>query len=254
MLSTIGKKSLVSVFDRTLGAPAVQRLLCSTFGNQHRGLMLPAIRYRARFMVLPGETAVLVGVFSVGTVRRFLDAVGSKGTVVVVEANPANVARIRCQFESRDNLIFVNKAVWKEKGTITFIASDLESTQGYNRIKTDEIAEYPYHMERKVSEIQVECDRLDAILRDLELQRVDHVNLTCNGAEVTALESLIPLMSRHPGIRVYANTQAPQPFGQYVSVLQAHGFRYHVSQVSKVRNQRIQLNRVYAYRDRAPTM
>ncbi|HET8692566.1 MAG TPA: hypothetical protein VFM30_10585, partial [Steroidobacteraceae bacterium] len=156
MLAKAGKRALASIMDNTLGAAPVQRLLGATFGNAHRGMLLPAIRYRARFMVLPGETAVLVGVFSPTTVRRFLDAVGAAGQVVVVEANAANIARIRGELGPRRNLACVNKAVWKEKGTITFLASNVASTQGYNRIKTDEIAEYPYHMERSVSEIEVE--------------------------------------------------------------------------------------------------
>jgi FkbM family methyltransferase len=247
-----GKRLLLEAFDRTVGAVPVQRMMCSAFGNAHRGVMLPAIRYRARFMVLPGETAVLVGVFSAETVRRFLAAVGPDGTVVVVEANPANIARIRHAVGERPNLVFVNKAVWKQKGTVSFLASRLEGTQGYNRIKTGDIADYPYHMEKEVSEIQVECDRLDAILGDLALRRVDHVNLTCNGAEVTALESLLPLMAANPGLRVYANTQAPMPFEAYVATLKAHGFRYYVSRVANVRNKQIELKRVYAFAVRPP--
>ena len=247
MIRDIANKSAWWMIDHSLGLVSIQTHLCRVFGPGQRGALLPLIRYRARFMVLPGETAVLVGIFSDGTVRRFLDAVTKTGMVVVIEANPANVARIQRRLGHRRNLIFVNKAVWTDRGTMAFIASDVETTQGYNRIKTSEIADYPYHMEQQVTEITVECDRLDAILKDLKLGRIDHINLTCNGAEVAALDSIQDLIRTQPHLRIYANTQAPSPYREYIDRLQEYGFKYHVTPVRKVRNKQIELNRVYAY-------
>ena len=117
-------------FDLIFGSRLVRTIVLIIFGHSWNGWFLGFIRYRAIYMVEPGETCIIAGIYNETTIADFSRAVGKSGHVIVVEANPLNVERLKTQIKS-ENVSITNKAIWNEPGELDFILSDQEKNQGY---------------------------------------------------------------------------------------------------------------------------
>jgi FkbM family methyltransferase len=195
-------------------------------------------------MVSSGETCLLAGIFYESTVRDFSSAVGAGGKVIVVEANPENISRLK-KLVNASNIYYVNSAVWNEKGRMEFIASVGEE-QGYNRLDNAEMQEFPYHMDEKPEKFEVETNTLDGIIDELKIEKVHHVNLTINGAELQALDGIDGLLRKNNRLRIYINSEYPVPSITVIEKLKAMGFRVYTSKLITTINKKIRLIRIYA--------
>lgn len=234
-------------FDRLLGNRVSKRLLRTLTGTGYFRILLPLTRYRACHMVQKGEHCLLGGIYSADTVRDFLRVVGDYGRVVVVEANPSNVKRLKASFKDAANVTFVTKAIWDRAGTMSFLASG-EGDLGYNRLETEELQAFPLHMEEDPVSITVETDSLDSIANEMLGGVVHHINLTINGAELRALDGIGQLLETSPKVRVYINSEFPDPYADVVQKLRELGFKTYTARVMRTLNKRITLMRVYAVR------
>jgi len=127
-----------------------------------------------------------------------------------------------------------------------FLASVGEE-QGYNRLASAELKPFPYHLDANPSTITVETDTLDNIMHDFPGKTVHHVNLTINGAELQALDGISQVILENPKLRIYINSEAPDPFQAVVEKLQSLGFRIYPFRIRRTVNKRIVLMRLYAF-------
>jgi len=233
------------LYDVSLGSCFAKEILRAIFGYRYFRAVLPLTGYRACHMVNPGEVCVLSGIFAESTVRDFQRVVGHQGRLVVIEANPANVRKLETAFAGAENIDFVSMAVWNSRGTTQFIASAGEE-QGYNRLDNLALQPFPYHMEEHPLKITVETDTLDAIVQKLSYEVVHHLNLTINGAELQALDGVAQILAANPELRIYINSEFPDPYNAVVEKLDAMGFEVYTCKIGRTVNERIQLMRIYA--------
>ena len=67
----------------------------------------------------------------------------SSALLLVVEASPENAARLGGELAHLTNVKIINRAVWREKGEVEFLVADQNRAQGYNRIKSGELQDFP---------------------------------------------------------------------------------------------------------------
>ena len=70
---------------------------------------------------------------------------GSNGRVVVVEANPSNVERLRNQVDL-PQVEVLNRAVWHQDCDLQFEFAPDNEAQHYNRVNSDVLQPFPTHL------------------------------------------------------------------------------------------------------------
>ena len=241
------KKNLNRIVYAVFGMPLSQNIWNALFGYYWRGWFLGIIRYRAVYMVNRGETVILGGVFSESYVEDYSNRVGSNGKVIVVEANPVNILRLRERFKNINNILFINRAIWNKEKTLTLLAADQDVCQGYNRVKSENIDEFPNHLVQDINEISVSACTLDTVMQTLNRDKVDQINLTINGAELPALDGFKSILRNNNKLRFYINSQYPEPITSVIRRLKELGFRVFKSNLISTTNKKIKLVRIYAF-------
>ncbi len=147
------------------------------------------------------ETVMQCGCWRIETVMRWVEAVGGKGTVIVVEADDLNCMILDVERKRRrlHNVIIVNKALMDKKGRVTFMYSDNSPT---NQVK--DLPTYGTAPRSEYKEKTVEADTLDNILAEIGIDSVDHIHFTISGAEFLALDGMKTLLK--PGLRIFSRS------------------------------------------------
>lgn len=215
-------------------------------GYHWRGYFLGLIRYKAVYMVKPDEVVILGGVCSEDYISQYINIIGAKGKLIVVEANPENAARLKNSFSAYKNIYILNKAIWSKNSTVPFLLAQDSEPQVFNRLDTDNIAEFPHHMTQKVNKIQIPTISLDQIAQELNIDIIHQINLTINGAELDALKGMKEICKKNPELRVYINSQQPEPANRVVDHLKSDGFKVFTSNLIRTVNREINLLRIYA--------
>jgi len=236
--------------DKIFGNQKIKKLLRKLFGFRYFKFFIHISRYRACHMVDPGDNCILAGIFSEDTVKDFTSQVGNAGKVIVVEANKKNVERLKSRV-AHPNLYYVNCAVYGKSGTSKFIASRGDE-QGYNRLKNGEMQPFPYHIDADPQEITVKLATLDNITMKLGVKRIHHINLTINGAEYQALDGISEVIKKNRNLRIYTNSEFPNPGKKVIEKLQKMGFEVYTSRLIRTINKRIKLRRIYAVHNNTP--
>lgn len=239
-------KILKSIYDSIVGFPPIRSLILSLFGYQWNGWFLGLVGYRAINMIRRGENCIIAGIYAESTIRDFSAVVGAEGRVIVVEANPFNVERLQSSTKDLKNASIINRAIWREKGEMEFLMSAQEKDQGYNRLSSDELQEFPVHMDQKPEAVTVPTDTLDNIAEEFSLGQVNHINLTINGAELQCLEAISKIRTANPKVRIYINSETPDPANNVIEKLKELGFKVFVSNWIRTINKKIHLVRIYA--------
>jgi len=183
-----------------------------------------------RLQVNPGETAVQIGTPNPRTVSRYSKAVGPRGRVVIVEAEPGNAERLRQALPALPypNVTIVPKGAWREPGRMRLV---LSPHKGDHKIPVDGIVhDNDFRPENTYEQsVEVDVDTLDNIVRAEGLERVDFVSITVNGAEIEVLKGCEELLKRRP-LRVYVKAHARHADGgrpinePIMAMLRARGF------------------------------
>jgi len=234
-----------NLIDWFLSFPPTKTICRGILGPDWRGKLLKLLGYRAVHMVEKGECAILCGVFNSSTALSYSKAVGPSGRIVVCEANPRNVNRMKEELAGVENLTLLNYAIWNEETTMQFLASSTEEC-GFDRLASDELEPYPEHMETNPYEVQVTCKTLDSIADELGLDVVHHINLTINGAELQGVDGITRILEKNPDLRIYVNTEYPNPCQALVDKLKVLSFGIYMSEITHIVNKKIRLMRVYA--------
>ena len=239
--------TLKIIFDKTFGYFLIRKILIKLFGYSWVGFLLGLTSYRPVHMVDAGETCLLGGIFSYETIRGFSKSVGIKGKVIVVEANPENVEDLKKKTSNLGNVTIINKAIWNSKGEMEFIFSEKGKPQGYNRLNSEELQEFPLHMDDKPLKVKVPTDTISGILNDIKISKVDHINLTINGAELQVIEDLPNIKKLNPILRIYINSETPDPALEVISKLKFQNYKVFTSHMIRTINTKIKLVRIYSY-------
>lgn len=135
-----------------------------------------------------GETAIQVGFDMTSAVTSDLfelhRRVSPKGKVIGIDPDPRNHSFANKIIEQNNlNIITIQKGTFSKKGQSNFLLGKISSWNQLGNIAIDSSADYEEH------EITVEIDTIDNIVSDLKLdiEKISHINLTCNGAEYDTL-------------------------------------------------------------------
>lgn len=182
------------------------------------------------FMVDPGETAVVCGVWQTGTIQRYSRCIGSGGQVVFIEANPETIRNLKPLTAGMPWVTWINRAVWSEKAQLEFTRS-LGERHSWDRVVNQENApgQFPADRVSAHDTITVNADTIDAILDRLDIESVDHLNLTVNRSEFEAIEGARGIISRSPKMRIRLPSRSGE-ITKMKKLLEGLGFTVHVSE------------------------
>lgn len=153
------------------------------------------------FAVNKNDIVVQLGCWRTETMENWSKLVGKKGKVITVEADPENFRILEIEKKRREleNVILINKGIWHSKGTARLQVSTLSKR---NKLK-DADAYTPKNPDSNYDEIKViPVDSLDHILEELNIRKVDHIQMEVSGAEFEALKGMPKTLSQK-GIRIH---------------------------------------------------
>lgn len=173
------------------------------------------------FVVNKGDTVVQIGTPRPRTMKRFLRAVGSGGTLVIVEAMPENQARLEqvIKTENIKNAIVVKGAASSENRMGELLISPYI---GDHKIETSGIV-----MDNDLkpgndykTRIPVRFFTLDEELPKHGIDKFDYLSVTVNGAEAEVLKGASNILKRcEIGTRVFAKGHAMDTNNEPINLL-----------------------------------
>jgi FkbM family methyltransferase len=226
----------------------VKRLLTTTFGHGWRAPLLHASQFGASIVASRGDTVVLGGCYVTHTIRMMYDVVGPAGRIIAIEANPANVDKVRRELAADEklskatNVTLVSKGIWNKPGRMTFVASTGDDA-ALDKIADAQLRDFSYAKVAAATSFDIEVDSLDNILRDVGVKHVDLVILTINDAELVALDGIEQLLRDNPNVRFVVNSEWPYPCREVKQKLTDKGYKVVASRIG-----RSSLERIYAFR------
>lgn len=151
-----------------------------------------------------GETLVHAGMWRAENMERWSKRAGKSGHAIIIEGDPKNFEILEFEKHRRrlSNVTLVHKAVWNEKGSVTFQSSPwsdfnkLQNSKTYSALEDDASFDH----------IEVEADTIDNILRDLNVQKVDHITLEVSGTELMTLEGMQDTVNNNKGLRLFVRS------------------------------------------------
>lgn len=203
------------------------------------GIYRLGVLIRWRSFIKSGDTVVQAGV-DMGTKHKKCLAsnvfymskiVGKEGKVIAIEPDKNNIKKLKEYIKENhiENIIPVEKALWKERGKFTFlIAKNSWDNQLSIIPDTDKIPKDTWIRKRVV-----QADTLDNILENLGIDSISHICLTINGAELEVLEGMkktlqnkITMLVASGDSQRYRPTANGVPLNKKIaSVLEDHGFK-----------------------------
>lgn len=116
--------------------------------------------------------------------------VGKEGLVIAIEPHPENYLFLikNIRLSKLRNIIPLNLAAWKEDCELKLFIGESSETHSIKRNVTG-------HTMNKY--INIKAKKLDTIVRDLNLKRVDLVKIDVEGAEVEVLEGMTEILKTY---------------------------------------------------------
>ena len=156
-----------------------------------------------------GDTIVQIGTPWPRTLHRFRRAVGERGCLVIVEAEPINYNRLKSAVEEAGykNVHVIEGAAWSET-----IAGKLATSPYFGDHKIQQKAVSMDNdlraANKEMKQIDVQFYRLDTLLSELGVSEINYLCVTVNGAELEVLKGAEEILKRNQNIRVYAKGHA----------------------------------------------
>lgn len=169
--------------------------------------------------VKSGETFLDIGAH-VGRYSFQIAKKVKKSLVIAVEVHPKNYSALKkgMELNGLKNVIPLNIAAWKEKCKIRLYIGE---KAGWNSLKLDQ----------NLGHIIVQAERLDKVLTDLNVRRVDWVKVDVECAELEVLQGLEQTLVKYqPDLIVEATNSKIFPFLSelgYISMCKKHGYFVH---------------------------
>jgi len=160
-----------------------------------------------RILASKGDVVLHAGCWQIETVRRWSQAVGSKGKVIIIEANDYSFNLLAQELELRktklSNVLLIHRAVWNKRERLTLDEADRPGSHKIRKAHTY----YEKNIGKYINSAMVEADTIGNILNKHGIRHVDHFHITINGAEVEALEGIDKCFLEHQTrIFVYCET------------------------------------------------
>jgi len=151
-----------------------------------------------------GETLVHAGMWRAENMERWSKRAGKSGHAIIIEGDPKNFEILEFEKHRRrlSNVTLVHKAVWNEKGSVTFQSSTWSDFNKLQNSKTYSALEDGASFDH----IEVEADTIDNILRDLNVHKVDHITLEVSGTELMTLEGMQDTINNNKGLRLFVRS------------------------------------------------
>lgn len=154
----------------------------------------PEHDYERYYILREGDVFVEGGSFFGRWALRASKQVGGKGRVIAIEASPENFSNLKLVTKGIQNIILVEKALWNKKGESDFWINTSISMlhwtghriPGRKHGEPKQLSEYNIGLGYRL--VTVETDKLDNILKDLGVEKVNLLAWDIEGAEVEALE------------------------------------------------------------------
>ncbi|MEL0083897.1 MAG: FkbM family methyltransferase [Gammaproteobacteria bacterium] len=161
-----------------------------------------------------GDTAVQIGTPRPRTVSRFHKMVGPTGRVIVFEAEPDNITRLKVAFpaDKFPNITIVAGAAWRVSGQGKLSISPYS---GDHKINLNDILVDNDLREGNQQMETIDCTffSIDDVMADLGLETLDYLSVTVNGAELEVLHGAEKTLRHSPNARIYAKGHAMQQDG-----------------------------------------
>ncbi len=142
------------------------------------------------FCPKPEETFLDVGAFMGYGTMRIAEYMQDKGQIIAIEADPdiAEILRKNIKANNFDCITVVEAAVSNVPETVNFYKSS-------NTVNSLNVGVLKKLGHENLQTISVQTRRLDEILQSLKIKTVDKVNITINGGELKALNSMKEILT-----------------------------------------------------------
>mgnify|MGYP002632888772 CR=1 FL=1 len=224
------KSWLVRLFVRIIGDnPILEKINSYVITNRS---FLPK-----ELMILKGDTIVQVGTHKQETVSRIAKAIGKNGRAVIIEASKENFDYLNDYVSDCGwtNISLVNKAASNKREALTFLVSKILSD---HRLEDDNILHDNDLRDGGYERTEVvQADTVDNILDELDINSIDYIEITVNGAELKVLEGMKKTMKNTK--RIYTKSFAIDQLKQKViandilEILKTNGFIFFIGKPSK---------------------
>ncbi len=197
-------------------------------------LGVPSHNYQRFYSLKKDDVYVEIGAF-VGRTAQ-IAARKECAKIVAIEPMPANITELKKLAALYPNITVVEKAIYNTKCTLEM---RLNSDKNTNAAKLNHDKYAPmYDLDNFPGFIvPVEVDRIDNILKGLEIENVDLLTGDCEGAEVYVIETLgdylkakkiknIALASYHLKDAVYEKIMKPLQTAGYNNITYVDGIVY----------------------------
>jgi len=113
--------------------------------------------------------------------------VGKTGKVIAIEPDPGNLKELRKVTKNLSNVVIVGKGAWSSKSTMKLYAH--EHDYGHSLFKDLVGVKDQYQM------VEVGVDKLDDILDELGVKKVNFIKMNIEGAEIEALKGAAMILA-----------------------------------------------------------
>jgi len=188
-------------------------------------------------MIVKGNTIVQVGTHKQETVSRIAKTIGKDGRAVIIEANKENFNYLNDYVLDNGwtNISLINKAASNKRETQTFLISKILSDhrlEDDNILHDNDLRDGGYERTETV-----EADTIDNILDELDINNIDYIEITVNGAELKVLEGMEKTMANTKKIytKSFAIDQVKQEViaNDILEILKRNGFISFIGKPSK---------------------
>lgn len=157
--------------------------------------------------------------------------VGEEGKVIALEPDPQNLAKLYANItinKLQDTTQVVEKAAWNRKETLELYKAD--RIGHHSLISFDEGTPGGKSVEQ-IGEIDVQADKLDNIISELGVDKIDFFKMDIEGAELEALEGAGQALSISEKCVIEANhIRGGQKTSKFVNkILEENGFTTKIS-------------------------
>lgn len=165
-----------------------------------------------------GDVVMQIGTPRPRTIERFRKAVGDKGTVVVLEAEPENFARLNqwCEQQGYQNVVLVEAAAWSKSGRGTL---SLSPFSGDHKVALTDVSVDNDRRSGNAEMAEIDCQFLtiDEVMSANKIPRLNYLSVTVNGGELEVLKGATETLSAM-NVRVYAKGHALRDNGEAINV------------------------------------
>ena len=148
---------------------------------------------KKKFTPKPGESFLDIGAYIGFGAIRMTSELGNNSMIIAVEADPTAQRILRKNLVENNitNISVAAKAIWNEVGLRQYKLSGNQANTLVEGI-----------LQSPVKEITVEADSIDNLLQAHELESIDIVSITLNGAEVEALQGMEKTLAGSSSMRM----------------------------------------------------